>query len=140
MRPGIRPFPTRRSTLGLLLFLLPPLTLLAACGSAPDPDSITQEALLNRINGDDPPVILDVRTPAEYASGHVPGAYNLEDREVPNRIQELLQLKDREIVVYCESGPRSRWVESYLKQQGFTNVKHLLGDMSSWRANGRPVE
>ncbi len=140
MRPSTHPLPFRRTALGLL-FLLPLIPLLPSCGgTAADPESVTQEALLSRINGDDPPVILDVRTPAEYASGHVPGAYNLEDREVPNRIQELMQLKDREIVVYCESGPRSRWVESYLKQQGFTNVKHLIGDMSAWRANGRPVE
>ncbi len=115
--------------------------VLSACNpGAADPDSITPKELLSRMNTDDAPIVLDVRTPAEFAAGHVPGAYNLEDRQVPYRIEELKQLKDREIVVYCEVGPRARWVESYLKQEGFTNVKHLVGDFSGWRRNGNPVQ
>ena len=81
-----------------------------------------------------------VRSPREFATGHIPGAYNLEDSQVPYRLEELMQLKDREIVVYCEVGPRARWVEVLLKQEGFTNVKHLLGDFSGWRRNGNPIE
>jgi rhodanese-related sulfurtransferase len=81
-----------------------------------------------------------VRSPWEYQGGHIPGAYNLEDRQIAYRIEELKQLKDREIVVYCEVGPRARWVEGYLRQEGFTNVKHLMGDYSGWRRSGNPVE
>jgi rhodanese-related sulfurtransferase len=96
--------------------------------------------LMDRLGTEDAPIVLDVRSPWEYQAGHVPGAYNLEDRQVPYRIEELKQLKDREIVVYCEVGPRARWVEGYLKQEGFTNVKHLVGDFSGWRRSGNPVE
>jgi rhodanese-related sulfurtransferase len=96
--------------------------------------------LLDRMGTEDAPIVLDVRSPWEYQAGHVPGAYNLEDRQVPYRIEELKQLKDREIVVYCEVGPRARWVEGYLKQEGFTKVKHLVGDFSGWRRSGNPVE
>ena len=123
------------------LLTLAVVVLVSACGSAiQDPDSMTPKELLSRLNTEDAPIVLDVRSSWEYNRGHVPGAYNLEDRQVPYRIEELKQLKDREIVVYCEVGPRARWVESYLKQEGFTNVKHLVGDFSGWQRNGNPIE
>ena len=125
----------------LTLFLLLLLLLPGGCSpGASDPHSLTPSELLERMAAGDAPIVLDVRTPQEYRAGHVPGAYHLEDRQVPYRIDELRQLKDREIVVYCEVGPRARWVESYLRQEGFTNVKHLIGDFSGWRRNGNPVE
>jgi rhodanese-related sulfurtransferase len=125
-----------------LATVLPGLLLVfAACSpGGSDPHSITPQELLQRLGAEDAPIVLDVRSAWEYQAGHVPGAYNLEDRQVPYRIEELKQLKDREIVVYCEVGPRARWVESYLRQEGFTDVKHLVGDFSGWRRNGNPVE
>jgi phage shock protein E len=127
----------RSPVLGLLL-LLP---VLGAC-AAPydDPETITPRELLERMGTDDAPIVLDVRSPFEFRMGHVPGAYNLEDRQVPSRIEELKQLADREIVVYCEVGPRARWVESYLKQNGFANVRHLQGDFAGWQRSGHPVQ
>jgi len=117
------------------------LILMSACNpGGSDPNSISPKDLQARLGTDDAPIILDVRSPLEYSAGHVPGAYNLEDRQVPYRMEELMQLKDREIVVYCEVGPRARWVEGLLRQEGFTNVKHLVGDFSGWRRNGNPVE
>jgi len=126
----------RQHLLGFLL-LLP---LLSSCAIGSDPDSITPKELLGRLGTDDAPIVLDVRTSAEYQMGHIPGAVNLEDRQFPYRIEELKQLADREIVVYCQVGPRARWVEGYLRQNGFTNVKHLVGDFSGWARNGNPVE
>ena len=116
------------------------VTFLSACASEADSGSIRAEELMERLDDPDAPIVLDVRTPGEYSRGHVPGAYNLPDQQVPARIEELKQLKDREIVIYCEVGPRSRWVESYLRNQGFTDVKHLQGDMAGWRRSGLPVE
>lgn len=125
---------THRLLLGILL-------LSGGCASASqDPDSITPQELRSRLGTEDAPIVLDVRTAWEYQAGHIPGAYHLEDRQVPYRIEELRQLKDREIVVYCEVGPRARWVEGYLRQEGFTNVKHLVGDFSGWQRNGNPIE
>jgi phage shock protein E len=122
----------------ILLLLLPLVAACAATGG--DPETITPKELLERMGTDDAPIVLDVRSPFEFRMGHVPGAYNLEDRQVPSRIAELKQLADREIVVYCEVGPRARWVESYLKQNGFTNVRHLQGDFAGWQRSGHPVE
>jgi phage shock protein E len=120
--------------LGVFLFA-------ASCNPASsDPNSISTQELLDRMDTEDVPIILDVRSAWEFNAGHIPGAYNLEDRQVPYRMEELLQLKEREIVVYCEVGPRARWVEGLLRQEGFTNVKHLMGDFSGWRRSGNPVE
>jgi rhodanese-related sulfurtransferase len=121
----------------LLLFL----ALLSGCApGGTDEFSMAPRELLDRLGTEEAPIVLDVRSPWEYQGGHIPGAYNLEDRQVAYRIEELTQLKDREIVVYCEVGPRARWVEGYLRQEGFTNVKHLIGDFSGWRRSGNPVE
>lgn len=74
--------------------------------------------------------LLDVRTPAEFASGHLPGALNVPVAELERRISEV-GAKDRPVVVYCRSGSRSRWATSLLKQAGFQAV-HDLGAMSRW--------
>ena len=134
MMDKLRPI---RSALGGLLGLV---VLLTACAPGSDPNSITARELLDRLGTEEAPIVLDVRSEGEYRAGHIPGAYNLEDRQIPYRIEELKQLADQEIVVYCEVGPRARWVESYLVQEGFTRVKHLVGDFSAWRSSGHPVE
>ncbi|MCC7383424.1 MAG: rhodanese-like domain-containing protein [Deltaproteobacteria bacterium] len=74
--------------------------------------------------------LLDVRTPAEFASGHLPGALNVPVAELQRRISEV-GAKDRPVVVYCRSGSRSRWATSLLKEAGFQAV-HDLGAMSRW--------
>ena len=53
------------------------------------------------------PVILDVRTPEEYAAGHVPGAINIPHDQVRARLAEIDSAKDQPIVVYCRSGRRA---------------------------------
>lgn len=134
-----RPMARGQRALQLAIVLAAAAAVLS-CGAGLDPASITAEELMERLRTGSAPIVLDVRTPVEYAAGHIPGAYLLEDRMVPYRIEELKRLADREIVVYCEVGPRARWVEGYLRQNGFTNVRHLVGDFSNWRRNGFPVE
>ena len=115
------------------------LVLLAACGSAPaGVTDITPEELLSS-----PPtsaLILDVRTADEFASGHVPGAVNISHEAVAGRISELGADKSRPVVVYCEKGGRAGKAASALLDAGFSDVRHLAGDMSAWRAAGRPME
>jgi phage shock protein E len=85
-------------------------------------------------------VVLDVRTPAEYAAGHVPGAVNVPHDQVEARLAELDPLRDRDLVVYCKSGVRARLALEALGKAGFRNLWHLDGDMQGWAAGGRPVE
>jgi phage shock protein E len=101
---------------------------------------ITQEDLLRKLESGTAPLILDVRTPGEYQSGHVPQAINIPHNQLPSRLAELLDAKDREVVTYCERGPRAGFAESVLQEAGFSAVRHLVGDMYVWRRNGLPIE
>ncbi|MBU1003846.1 MAG: rhodanese-like domain-containing protein [Proteobacteria bacterium] len=88
--------------------------------------------LRQRIALDDTPVLLDVRTPAEYAWFHIPGAVN-----VPFPPPQELDLpKDVEIVLICMTGHRSPPAAWQLKQAGFSNVANLTWGMSAYKLFG----
>ena len=74
--------------------------------------------------------LVDVRTPGEFAAGHIPGAVNIPVQQLDARISEL-QPKDAAVVVYCRSGHRSGNAARLLKSAGFAAV-HDLGPMSRW--------
>ena len=102
---------------------------------------ITQQQLLDHIAAQTVPLILDVRTSAEYASGHIPGAVNIPIQELSQRLDELAEydLQDP-IVVYCERGVRANRSHDILQAAGFVTIQHLEGDMKAWRKYGRPLE
>jgi phage shock protein E len=70
-------------------------------------------------------VVLDVRTPAEYASGHIDGALNLPIDELATRIGSVVPDKDTSIKVHCQSGGRSARAKKLLDQWGYANVEDL---------------
>jgi sulfur-carrier protein adenylyltransferase/sulfurtransferase len=74
--------------------------------------------------------LLDVREPNEYQIGRIPGSTLIPLGEVPQRYQEIP--KDREVVVHCKMGGRSAKAATFLRQQGFTNVKNLKGGILDW--------
>jgi len=78
---------------------------------------------------EDGAVLVDVRSPGEFGSGHIKGAKNIPVGEIGARAGELP--KDKTIVVYCRSGARSGQARSALASKGFENV-HNLGPMSAW--------
>lgn len=80
---------------------------------------------------EDGALLLDVRTPAEFAAGHVDGAQNLAVQQLEGAFDSLGP-RDRAIVVYCHSGMRSRLAAALLRRAGFTAV-HDLGPGSAWR-------
>jgi phage shock protein E len=110
---------------------------LACGGSATGPAEISPQDVLAFAGHADAPLVLDVRTPDEFAGGHVPGAVNVSHEQVAARLAELGSA--REVVVYCERGPRALKAAEVLAGAGFT-VEHLTGDMSGWRAQGLPIE
>jgi rhodanese-related sulfurtransferase len=85
-------------------------------------------------------LILDVRTQAEFSSGHVPGAVNIPHDELAMRLSDLDSETDRPVVVYCRSGKRAGLASTVLLEAGYTNVLHLDGDMNAWKASGLPTE
>lgn len=74
--------------------------------------------------------LVDVRTPAEFAEKHLPGAINVPVQELETRIKEL-EPKDQTLILYCRSGHRSGIAYDQLKKQGFTKLFDL-GSISAW--------
>jgi glyoxylase-like metal-dependent hydrolase (beta-lactamase superfamily II)/rhodanese-related sulfurtransferase len=83
-------------------------------------------------------LVVDVREPAEYAAGHVPGAVSVPQAELALRLEDLP--RDRDVLVVCEGGSRSVRAARFLKQVGFANVNNLVGGTSAWRQAGLPTE
>jgi rhodanese-related sulfurtransferase len=116
------------------------LTVLAFAAATAAPPSIEPEALKDRIAwADRSLVVLDVRTPAEFSDGHIPGAINIPHDELAARIAELETARDLDIVVYCGTGRRAAEALGVLEKQGFKRIYHLAGDYSRWSGEKRPV-
>jgi phage shock protein E len=124
----------------LTSFLMLALFLVGAV-QAGEATLIAPEALQARIAKKDASlVVLDVRTPEEFAAGHVPGARNIPHDQLDSRLNELLGIKDKEIVLYCRSGRRTALAVDTLKANGFNKLLHLDGDMQKWTADNRATE
>jgi phage shock protein E len=117
------------------------LLTFASIAAADAPATIAPEQLVQRMDKKDPDlVVLDVRTPDEFAAGHIPGAVNIPHDQLPNRLAEIAGAKNKDVVVYCRSGRRSAIAQETLSSQGFKSVKHLEGDMLKWQEEKRPTE
>jgi rhodanese-related sulfurtransferase len=100
---------------------------------------MSQDALLALPrSGDMAPFVLDVRTPEEYITGHLPGAVNIPHDQIAARLAEVP--KDKTVVLYCRSGKRAGVAAEVLAENGYTKLQHLEGDMPAWIEKGRPVE
>jgi rhodanese-related sulfurtransferase len=100
---------------------------------------LSQDALLALPKaGDEAPFVLDVRTPEEFVTGHVPGAVNIPHEQIATRLAEVP--KDKDVVLYCRSGRRAAMAGQVLAQNGYGRLQHLEGDMTAWTANSRAVE
>ncbi len=83
--------------------------------------------------------LLDVRTPGEFAQGHIPGAfnYNVNDAGFMKNAETLD--KNKPVYVYCRSGARSSNAMNQLKKAGFKEVYNLQGGIMAWGSEGREV-
>jgi rhodanese-related sulfurtransferase len=84
-------------------------------------------------------LVLDVREPGEYASGHILGAKNAPVSRLSDG-GEIAKRKERPVIVYCEGGERSSKAVAFLKKQGFTHVVNLTGGLKAWQQAGLPIE
>jgi rhodanese-related sulfurtransferase len=101
---------------------------------------VQPEELLAQIDRHAAPLILDVRSSAEFRAGHLPGAVHLPFWSAFFRDLGLRVRRDDPVVVYCGHGPRAQLAATALRLRGFTEVRLLCGHMSKWRAEGKPIE
>lgn len=102
--------------------------------------SITPVVLHRLVQEGRAPRLLDVRTPGEFRTVHVPGSYNVPLNTLREHRAELLSHLDEEVVLVCRSGQRAREAEQALAQAGLPNLRVLEGGMNAWEAAGAPVE
>ncbi len=115
------------------------LLFLVGC-SAAEQNRLQQQELLAQIKSDQPPVIVDVRTTAEYDAAHLPGAIHIPfwDSFTSSQLDNVTH--QQTIVLYCEHGPRAGIAKFAYWIAGFSNVVYLDGHMSAWRKASLPLE
>lgn len=82
--------------------------------------------------------LLDVRTPGEFESAHIAGAYNVPLDALPEHAAEIAADAHTEFVLICQSGARARKAEEALRASGLGRLHVLDGGMNAWLAAGRP--
>ena len=77
-------------------------------------------------------VIVDVRTPDEYAEGHIPNAINIQNETINETVYNKLKDKNQLILIYCRSGSRSRQAAYKMQKLGYTNIVEF-GGIINWK-------
>ena len=95
-------------------------------------EQITPAEAKALIDSEEGYIILDVRTPEEFAEGHIEGAILIPDYEIGEKAEGILTDKDQLILVYCRSGRRSKNAASELATLGYTNIKEF-GGILDWK-------
>ena len=94
-------------------------------------------------------VLIDVREPAEFETGHLAGAINIPrgvlefqvdaHPAVANATDPALAHRERPVVVYCRTGGRAALAADNLQKLGFADVRSIAGGIEAWSAQGLPV-
>ena len=95
-------------------------------------EDITTEELKQKLDNNEEFVFIDVREPFEYEQFNL-GAQLIPLSTVPAALADFEPYKNKEIVIHCRSGARSGQAKMYLAQNGFTNVRNLLGGVLRWQ-------
>ncbi len=114
----------------------------APAAPAPAPATVRQTdaaGLKSAMDAHEVRLLIDVRSPEEYAAGHVPGAVLIPLPDLQGRLAEITPHKDEEVFVICEVGGRSARASALLASEGFRPV-NVDGGTRAWREAGLPVE
>jgi phage shock protein E len=113
--------------------------LLTGCSGGSDAITDVDVAGASQIVDDGNAVILDVRTPEEFAAGHLPDAINInvESSDFATKVAGLDE--STETLVYCRTGNRSGVATDQMAELGFTDLADLQGGIEAWAAAGEQV-
>ena len=129
----------RRISRILLVVLALGAVALAGCSSGAELETVSPETAAETIESNPDVVVLDIRTPEEFAGGFIDGAVNI-DFHAPDFNDRLASLdKDAEYVVYCRSDNRSGQAMDVFADLGFQTVTEIDGGIVAWYETGLPV-
>ena len=100
-------------------------------------ERVSAPMMAEELKSNDPPVILDIRNPREWATKHIEGSVNIPLNHLTERIAEVP--RDRRIGVHCAGGYRSSIAASILHQYGITRLIEIAGGLAAWEAAHLPV-
>ena len=96
-------------------------------------ENITVTELKERLDNGEKLNLIDVRQPEEVATFNI-GGINVPLKKIQEmEIDEIAGLADKEVICYCRSGGRSARACQFLEDQGFTNVKNMVGGVLAWQ-------
>lgn len=133
----VRTRPSYFHSMRYLLLSVP--TVLLACSMPTDDATAIAAGAFSARTGSSVQLV-DVRTPAEFGTGHLPNAVNLDWTGGQLEAKTGTLDKARPVLLYCASGSRSANAKGYLMDQGFTDVVDLEGGIQAWRSAGLPLE
>ena len=96
-------------------------------------NDITPAELKQRLAAGEKPLIIDVRETWENEEARIEGSQNIPLGTLPDKIADLEELKDQEIIVHCKGGGRSASAKALLTQHGFSHVRNLLGGYGAYQ-------
>lgn len=121
--------------LAAVVLAIPAAALAAPGGAAISPADLT--ALLQRTNA---PVLVDVRTPAEFHAGHIAGAFNVAHDAIDERWRATVHAEpDDDVILYCGSGRRAVLAQQTLESMGWYHTRVLAGGIEAWTKAGLPL-
>jgi len=101
--------------------------------------TIDSHDLHQMLDSTTPPRVLDVRTPGEFETAHIAGAYNVPLDLLQEHRDEIIKHLDEDVVLVCRSGQRAAQAEETLRNSGLSNVHILDGGITAWETKGFAV-
>jgi rhodanese-related sulfurtransferase len=100
--------------------------------------SVSAQELVNLLNHSNA-ALVDIRRQEQFIKGHILGAQNIPEKEMPNRVNSLNKFKSKPVILICTAGMDAPKLQAQLTKEGLTQLYYLSGGMTGWQSNGLPV-
>ena len=100
---------------------------------------VTPPMAIRLMNNHDDALIIDLRTVADYKGGHIKGAKNSPLNDFAKDVETYSSYKDKQVLVYCNSGNTATRAIKLLKNAGFEKINNLQGGIAAWKEANMPL-
>ncbi len=100
---------------------------------------VTPAVAIRLMNNSEDALIVDIRTSAEYKSGHIKGAKNAPLSEFAAALENYADYKDKDVLIYCNTGTTATRAIKLLKKAGFEKINNLDGGVAAWKEASMPL-